>query len=65
MLYVQIFVHVLRVLTCTKPIAKNALTMLINLSDDPEVLKTLATDDDFLESLLFRITVCQCFVVLI
>jgi hypothetical protein len=42
-----------------QPIAKNALTMLINLSDDPEILKSLATDDEFLESLLVRITVCQ------
>jgi hypothetical protein len=33
--------------------------MLINLSDDPEILKSLATDDEFLESLLVRITVCQ------
>ncbi|KIW08039.1 uncharacterized protein PV09_00983 [Verruconis gallopava] len=38
------------------PIAKNALIMLINLSDDQEVLKFLATDDEFLESLLSRIT---------
>ncbi|TKA60881.1 hypothetical protein B0A49_10466 [Cryomyces minteri] len=38
------------------PIAKNALTMLINISDDQEVLKSLATDDAFIESLLLRIT---------
>jgi hypothetical protein len=41
------------------PIAKNALTILINISSDTEVLKSLAKDDDFLESLLSRITVCQ------
>lgn len=41
------------------PIAKNALTMLVNISDDPEVLHDLATDDQLLESLLLRITVCQ------
>ncbi|KAL9096719.1 MAG: hypothetical protein Q9165_001207 [Trypethelium subeluteriae] len=38
------------------PIAKNALTILINISGDQEVLKTLAEDDAFLESLLSRIT---------
>ncbi|KAK3076225.1 hypothetical protein LTS18_013576, partial [Coniosporium uncinatum] len=38
------------------PIAKNALTILINISNDQEVLKSLATDDAFLESLLLRIT---------
>ncbi|KAF2398394.1 DNA-binding protein HGH1 [Trichodelitschia bisporula] len=37
-------------------IAKNALDMLINLSDDPEVLGHLAKDDKFLETLLLRIT---------
>jgi hypothetical protein len=41
------------------PIAKNALTILINISSDTEVLKSLAKDDEFLESLLSRITVCQ------
>ncbi|EON65399.1 hypothetical protein W97_04637 [Coniosporium apollinis CBS 100218] len=38
------------------PIAKNALTILINISDDQEVLQNLAKDDAFLESLLQRIT---------
>ncbi|KAF2843604.1 DUF383-domain-containing protein [Patellaria atrata CBS 101060] len=38
------------------PIAKNALTMLINLSKDKEVLKELAKDDEFLESLMLRVT---------
>lgn len=38
-------------------IAKNAITILINLSDDPEVLKNLATDDAFLGTLLTRVTV--------
>ncbi|KAK4696053.1 hypothetical protein P7C71_g1807, partial [Lecanoromycetidae sp. Uapishka_2] len=39
------------------PIAKNALTILINVSADLEVLKLLAEDDAFLETLLGRITV--------
>ncbi|PKY00404.1 DNA-binding protein HGH1 [Aspergillus campestris IBT 28561] len=38
------------------PIAKNALTILINLSADGEVLATLAEDDDFLETLLAKAT---------
>ena len=42
-----------------KPIAKDALTILINISNDSEVLGFLAEDDAFLESLLARITVCQ------
>lgn len=33
--------------------------MLINLSDDEENREILAKDDEFLESLLLRITVCQ------
>lgn len=41
------------------PIAKNALTILINISEDREVLTDLAKDDTFLETLLSRITVCQ------
>jgi hypothetical protein len=32
--------------------------MLINVSHDEEVLKCLAKDDAFLETLLSRITVC-------
>ncbi|KAF2096964.1 DUF383-domain-containing protein [Rhizodiscina lignyota] len=39
-----------------EPIAKNVLTILINISNDQEVLHNLATDDAFLESLLARIT---------
>jgi len=39
-------------------IAKNGLTILINISHDAEVLKPLADDDAFLETLLSRITVC-------
>lgn len=42
-----------------EPIAKNALTILVNLSEDAEVYDDLAKDDEFLESLLRRITVCQ------
>ncbi|KAJ5975183.1 Oligopeptide transporter OPT superfamily [Penicillium waksmanii] len=38
------------------PIAKNALTILINLSGDEEVLKVLAEDDEFIETLLFKLT---------
>ncbi|KAF1351631.1 DUF383-domain-containing protein [Lizonia empirigonia] len=38
------------------PIAKNALTMLVNISADVDVLKDLAKDDAFLELLLSRIT---------
>ncbi|KAK7722917.1 Protein hgh1 [Botryosphaeria dothidea] len=38
------------------PVAKNALTMLINLTDDEENRENLAKDDAFLESLLLRIT---------
>ncbi|KAJ4339140.1 Protein hgh1 [Ascochyta clinopodiicola] len=38
------------------PIAKDALTILINISADAEVLKDIAKDDAFLELLLSRIT---------
>ena len=41
------------------PIAHNALTILINISDDKDVLKNIASDDVFRETLLQRITVCQ------
>lgn len=41
------------------PIAKNALTILVNISEDSEVLESLAGDDAFLESMLRRMTVCQ------
>jgi len=41
------------------PIAKNALMILINISEDGEVVKSLIDDDDFLEALLRRVTVCQ------
>ena len=43
----------------TQPIAKNALTILINITGDDEVLKYLAEDDAFLETILGRMTVCQ------
>jgi hypothetical protein len=39
------------------PIARHALTILVNISEDGEVLKSLAEDDAFLESLLRRVTV--------
>ncbi|KAF2761104.1 DUF383-domain-containing protein [Pseudovirgaria hyperparasitica] len=38
------------------PIAKNALTILINISDDKEVLENLVKDEAFMETLLLRIT---------
>ncbi|KAL4880514.1 hypothetical protein BJY04DRAFT_79527 [Aspergillus karnatakaensis] len=38
------------------PIASNALTILVNLSGDQEVLDNLATDDAFLETLLLKVT---------
>ena len=40
-------------------IAKNALTILVNISEDGEVLKSLADDSEFIETLLKRVTVCQ------
>ncbi len=40
-------------------IAKHALTILINISSDTEVLKALAEDDHFLESVLLRVTVSR------
>lgn len=42
------------------PIAKNALTMLINLSGDEDVLANLAGDEAFIETLLMKLTVCAC-----
>ncbi|CAZ80100.1 unnamed protein product [Tuber melanosporum] len=39
-----------------KPRAKNALKILINLSSDPPILTSLATDTPFLETLLSQIT---------
>ncbi|PPJ59346.1 hypothetical protein CBER1_05795 [Cercospora berteroae] len=38
------------------PIAKNALTILVNLTDDQEVVKSLIDDDACLESILRRVT---------
>ncbi|KAJ5774660.1 Oligopeptide transporter OPT superfamily [Penicillium paradoxum] len=38
------------------PIAKNALIMLVNLSGDEEILKLLAEDDKFVETLLVKVT---------
>ena len=40
----------------SQPIAKNALTILVNISSDEEVLNNLAKDDKFVEDLLRRIT---------
>ena len=49
----------LKLMRETQPIAKNALTILINISSDAEVLKLLAEDDAFLETILNRVAVCQ------
>ncbi|EXJ67969.1 uncharacterized protein A1O5_08583 [Cladophialophora psammophila CBS 110553] len=38
------------------PIAKNALTILINISHDSEIFENLAADDAFVETLLKKIT---------
>ncbi|KAI1618861.1 hypothetical protein EDD36DRAFT_427336 [Exophiala viscosa] len=38
------------------PIAKNALTILVNISHDAEILENLAADDGFIEILLKKIT---------
>lgn len=48
----------LRLTSCVdQPIARNAVIILINLSHDDEVVKTLAEDDAFIETLLKKITV--------
>lgn len=48
----------LKLLTRDYPlIAKNALTILINLSQDEEVLKSLAEDDTYVECVIGQITV--------
>ncbi|KAH0844982.1 hypothetical protein AYO21_04094 [Fonsecaea monophora] len=38
------------------PIAKNALTILINISHDTEILENLVADDELIETLLRKIT---------
>ena len=43
----------------TQPIAKNALTILINISSDRDVLKTVVEDEAFIETIIGRMTVCQ------
>lgn len=40
------------------PIARNALTILVNISEDVEVLESIVNDNASLESLLRRVTVC-------
>lgn len=42
-------------------IAKNALTILINLSEDEEIYDVLISDDEFMEAVLKRITVRWAF----
>lgn len=41
----------------SQTIAKDALTMLINLSADGQILRFLADDDDFVELLIAKVTV--------
>jgi hypothetical protein len=41
------------------PIAKNALTILINISEDAAVVDALVSDEAFMEALLKRVTVCS------
>lgn len=41
----------------SQPIAKNAFTILINLTGDEEVVANLAGDDAFVETLLMKLTV--------
>lgn len=41
----------------SQPIAKNALTILINLSADEEIMANLVDDDSFVDSLLAKLTV--------
>jgi len=41
-----------------KNIAKDAITILINLSTDKDVLEYLASDKEFIKTLLERLTVC-------
>jgi len=48
-----------RRLRIPQQIAKDALTILINLSTDREILENLASDKDFVRTILGRITVCQ------
>ncbi|CAK7268862.1 Protein hgh1 [Sporothrix epigloea] len=50
-------VHELKILVADHPkIAEHALTILINLSGDADVLKDLATDDKFLDLLFILLT---------
>jgi len=39
-------------------IAEFAITNLVNLSADPEILENLASDDKFVDAVLARVTVC-------
>lgn len=45
------------VLTSCQQIAQHALTILVNIAADAEVLKFLASDDKFLDVIFSRITV--------
>lgn len=44
-----------------QPIAKSAVTILINLSSDEEILSALAEDEVLIENILKSITVCHRF----
>jgi hypothetical protein len=44
---------------CIQQIARDAITILINLSTDKDVLEFLASDKEFISTLLERVTVCQ------
>ena len=41
----------------SQPIAKDALTILVNISHDTEILKALYDDEAFLETLILKLTV--------
>lgn len=56
-MYHPTFSKVPRLTRPGQPIAKNALTILINLSSDEEILNNLAGDDQFIETLLLKLTV--------
>ena len=41
------------------PIAKNCINMLVNLTEDNEIIENILGDEIAMESLLRRVTVCQ------
>lgn len=48
----------------SKQIAHNAITILINLSDDKEILEYLAKDEEFIKQLLGKLTVISSLYIL-